>query len=296
MDSAGLAWGISEDAAVCPEIAVAQTPPAQPGTPDEVRFEKRTAFVRFGEIAYLLSGVTPGIVAFMRVPVRVEKEGRASPGSGKSALMELVSELAPPEDVVYLSELTPQARRRSVRSRAPRRAPPQRPARSGAGARGDPVLYAPRLAFPSERPRHRRDHDKFLRLIEASALLHQHQRERIGGTGTATIDDYRIAYELARPILSRGTETLTPQGRDLLARLRAVELLEFTRRDLVRALGWPGVRVWRTLQELLRAEAVVDLGRGTDRRRRYRVLDFFTEGDAVTRLVPPDELARMISC
>jgi hypothetical protein len=43
-----------------------------------------------------------------------------------------------------------------------------------------PVLnpYAPDLTFPSGQTRNRRDHEKYLTLIDAIALLHQHQRPR----------------------------------------------------------------------------------------------------------------------
>ena len=37
--------------------------------------------------------------------------------------------------------------------------------------------YAERLTFLDDRTRTRRDHAKYLTLIEAIALLHQHQRE-----------------------------------------------------------------------------------------------------------------------
>ena len=36
--------------------------------------------------------------------------------------------------------------------------------------------YAPDLTFARERTRNRRDHEKYLTLIDAIALLHQHQR------------------------------------------------------------------------------------------------------------------------
>ena len=37
--------------------------------------------------------------------------------------------------------------------------------------------YADALTFPDERTRLRRDHEKYLTLIDTFALLHQHQRE-----------------------------------------------------------------------------------------------------------------------
>src|SRR5205823_2417304 len=42
--------------------------------------------------------------------------------------------------------------------------------------------YADRLTFLDDRTRMRRDHEKYLTLIDTIALLHQHQREVIGRT------------------------------------------------------------------------------------------------------------------
>ena len=416
--------------------------PSEP--PDEVRFEARAARAKFGELIYTLRGVAAGVVAFLRVPVSVERAGaahldrvdltaarsrkrfseaagrrlgveaaliekhllallvvlenrareeveksdrpvfaaprapteeerreavaflrepdvlsriardldalgyvgeepakrlaaltavsrklprplaailRSSSGTGKSALLEAVAEIVPPEDVVYLSELTPQAlyylekgalkhklvvvderagseradyairtllsrrtlslavtlsdpatgrrRTRVVEVEGPvaylesttqpilnaenssraleifldespeqtrRVQEAQRRERAGAAAQDrvrlvelhrnvqrclEParvtIPYAAHLAFPSERPRHRRDHEKFLRLIEASALLHQHQCERTGGAIMAVLDDYRTAYDLARPLLAQGSDALTPAAREAIA-------------------------------------------------------------------------------
>jgi DNA primase len=52
---------------------------------------------------------------------------------------------------------------------------PGRAAAARAAGRGQP--YANRLTFLDDRTRTRRDHEKYLTLIDAIALLHQHQRE-----------------------------------------------------------------------------------------------------------------------
>ena len=41
--------------------------------PEETVFERRSCRVRFGDIVYLLRGVSPAVVSFLRVPLRVEK-------------------------------------------------------------------------------------------------------------------------------------------------------------------------------------------------------------------------------
>ena len=50
--------------------------------------------------------------------------------------------------------------------------------------------------------RTRRDHARFLNLIEVSAFLHQFQRERKDEAVLAAVEDYAVAYELSREVLS----------------------------------------------------------------------------------------------
>jgi hypothetical protein len=53
--------------------------------------------------------------------------------------------------------------------------------------------------------RTRRDHARFLNLIEVSAFLHEYQRARQDRAIVATVADYAIAYQLGADVL---TETL----------------------------------------------------------------------------------------
>ena len=65
--------------------------------------------------------------------------------------------------------------------------------------------FAPALTFATARTRNRRDHEKYLTLIDAIALLHQHQRTRgqhpVNGRTVefiaVTLDDIALANELA---------------------------------------------------------------------------------------------------
>ena len=89
--------------------------------------------------------------------------------------------------------------------------------------------YAEALTFASDRVRLRRDHEKYLALIEAIALLHQHQRT----TDTTDIDgetveyvevtreDIALANRLAHAVLGRSLDELPPQTRRVLAALDA---------------------------------------------------------------------------
>ena len=90
--------------------------------------------------------------------------------------------------------------------------------------------FAPALTFPSGRTRNRRDHEKYLTLIDAIALLHQHQRPRgrheVAGRVVeyieVTVDDIALANELAPEVLGRCLDELPPQTRTLLRQIRAL--------------------------------------------------------------------------
>jgi DNA primase len=83
--------------------------------------------------------------------------------------------------------------------------------------------YAQFLTFLDDRTRTRRDHEKYLTLIDAIALVHQHQRP-IKSTAAAqpiryieaTLDDIALANRLAHDVLGRTLDELPPQTRRLL--------------------------------------------------------------------------------
>lgn len=89
--------------------------------------------------------------------------------------------------------------------------------------------FAPRLTFVDTRTRTRRDHEKYLTLIDAVALLHQHQRpvksvERGGRVieyVEVTPSDIETANRLAGEVLGRSLDELPPQTRRVLTMLDA---------------------------------------------------------------------------
>ncbi len=97
--------------------------------------------------------------------------------------------------------------------------------------------YAPQLTFLDTRTRTRRDHEKYLTLIDSVALLHQHQRarktiEREGTTLTyieVTRADIAVANRLAAAVLGRSLDELPPQTRRFLALMEAWITEECTR-------------------------------------------------------------------
>jgi hypothetical protein len=89
--------------------------------------------------------------------------------------------------------------------------------------------YAMQLTFTDDKTRTRRDHVKYLVLIEAIALVHQHQRPLMVVDDDAgpfeyievTLDDIRLANELAHVTLGRSLDELPPHTRRLLTQLDA---------------------------------------------------------------------------
>lgn len=133
--------------------------------------------------------------------------------------------------------------------------------------------WADELTFTADRTRTRRDHEKYLTLIDAIALLHQHQRpvERDPESGEfirVMLDDIALANRLAPELLGRTLDELPPQTRRLLEAIkgtvkarrkeRDVEqpLALFSRRDLQAASGWSYSQVKRHLFRLQELEYV----------------------------------------
>ncbi len=117
--------------------------------------------------------------------------------------------------------------------------------------------WAESLGFLDHQTRTRRDHEKYLTLIDAVALLHQYQRtvktlELAGETVDyieVSPEDIRLANRLAHQVLGRTLDELPPQTRSLLNRIhewtetqcRERQILQgdfrFSRRQLREAFG-----------------------------------------------------------
>lgn len=84
--------------------------------------------------------------------------------------------------------------------------------------------YADQLTFLDDKTRMRRDHDKYLTLIDSLALLHQHQRDvktvmhdnQLIEYIEVTLDDIATANKLAHDVLGKTLDELPPQTRKLL--------------------------------------------------------------------------------
>lgn len=118
--------------------------------------------------------------------------------------------------------------------------------------------YASQLTFLSDKTRTRRDHMKYLTLIQSIALLHQYQREvktvshrgRVIEYIEVERSDIVLANRLAHEILGRTLDEMPPQTRKLLmliqgmvnqlalAQSRKPGEVRFTRRDIRSATQW----------------------------------------------------------
>ena len=90
--------------------------------------------------------------------------------------------------------------------------------------------YADRLTFLDDRTRTRRDHEKYLTLIDTIALLHQHQRTvrtvNVNGQMVeyieASLGDIDLANKIAHEVLGTSLDELPPQTRRVLAGIHAL--------------------------------------------------------------------------
>ena len=129
---------------------------------------------------------------------------------------------------------------------------------------------------------------KYLILIDALALLFQHQRERKEIAGrehvVASIDDIARANELAHEILGRGLDDMPPQTRRLLGLIQAMEKKRgaaegWRRRDLRAFTGWGDTQLKIHLGRLVELEYVLG-SRDPDHRQGY-LYELMFDGDPV---------------
>jgi energy-coupling factor transporter ATP-binding protein EcfA2 len=154
------------------------------------------------------------------------------------------------------------------------------------------IPFADKLSFPSSWLRTRRDYARFLNLIEVSAFLHQHQRERRGGAVVASTADYAVAYALAAEVLADTLSDLRKPLREALERFRELSTKgdgSVSRREVREALAVPDSTVRRWLQDLVELEylAQVEAGaKGAGKTSRYRLVALETQRTPLGLLRP----------
>ena len=165
--------------------------------------------------------------------------------------------------------------------------------------------YAPALTFLDTRTRTRRDHAKYLALIDAVALVHQHQREikTVDHRGATVeyleveLSDVEVANRLAGEVLGRSLDELPPQTRRLLELLdrmvaEAAERddvergqVRFTRRQVRRETGWRDTQLRLHLGRLADMEYLLIHQGGRGRSFVYELL-YEEKAEAPERFLP----------
>lgn len=157
------------------------------------------------------------------------------------------------------------------------------------------------LDFPDTQLRMRRDHEKFLTLIETVAFLHQYQRE-IRKEGdmeyiVATEEDVALAAFLAGEVFGISLDDLAPQTRKLLELIEAMvtegasrhnvekRMFRFTRRDVREYTNWGDSRLKKHIARLEDLEYLLVHGGGRGQFIEYE-LAYNGEGDDGSPFVP----------
>jgi DNA primase len=160
--------------------------------------------------------------------------------------------------------------------------------------------YAEQLTFMADKTRTRRDHRKYLALIRAIALLHQHQRDvksLVSADGEivdyveATLADIAAANALSSEVLGKTLDELPPQTRALLSIIRAHVMAacerasmrqadyRFSRREVREASGWGLTQLKIHLKRLEELDYLIPHVGGRGRSFVYE-LAYEGEGDA----------------
>ena len=152
--------------------------------------------------------------------------------------------------------------------------------------------YADQLTFLDDKTRTRRDHEKYLTLIDSIALLHQYQRPvqtiQHHGQGIdyveVTLNDIDVANRLAREVLGKTLDELPPQTRKLLNLITELVTHEcqqhriepkdfrFSRRQVRHCCGWSETQVRVHMQRLVSLEYLLTHRGGRGQSFEYELL------------------------
>ena len=165
--------------------------------------------------------------------------------------------------------------------------------------------YVEEIEFPTKWLRVRRDHMRFLNLIEAVTFLHQKQREKkITETGIeyieSTVEDYDIAYDMANDIIGDSLTELMKPERDFLKRIE--EMLKeknkdkFTRRQLREYLGLPDHIVRKYITKLVELEYLQIIEGKKGQKYEYKLHEESQVAEKIIKgLTTPEELREKLN-
>jgi len=158
--------------------------------------------------------------------------------------------------------------------------------------------YAEMLTYPDDRLIHRREQKKYLALINAIALLHQHQRAvKRTADGEAeveyvevTLEDIELANELAGEVLKRSLDEVSPPVRGMYREFRALckrraeesacrpDQVQLSRREIREATGWSDWQVRTYCQQLADMEYLYAVSGNNGKRFVYE-LAFYSDDE-----------------
>jgi len=164
--------------------------------------------------------------------------------------------------------------------------------------------YACLLEFPADWLRTRRDHLRFLNLIEAITFLYQYQRQ-IKKTETdqeyieSTLEDYRTAYDLAKEVLGESFTELKKPQRELLEKIETLIKEEHqeavNRRQIREYTGLGDHRLRDLLAELVSLEYLWIMEGKQGKSYRYQLADRCVSTEKILAgLTTPEELVRKL--
>jgi hypothetical protein len=164
--------------------------------------------------------------------------------------------------------------------------------------------YACLLEFPADWLRTRRDHLRFLNLIEAITFLYQHQREvkitdQDQEYSESTLEDYRTAYDLAKEVLGESFTELKKPQRELLEKIEALLKQEdqeaINRRQIREYTGLGDHRLRDLLSELVNLEYLWIMEGKQGKSYRYQLAERCVSTEKIlSGLTTPEALARKI--
>jgi len=168
------------------------------------------------------------------------------------------------------------------------------------------IPFVDLIEFPPSWLRGRRDHDRFLSLIEGIAFLHQHQREIGSDNGAdyliASLEDYAIAHDLAHLVFAHSVTDLTKPIAEFLEAVRGIVATEaqkqkarvdelwFHRRMIREATKLPDHIVKRSMRQLEELEYVHVQKAPNGSSYRYRLLAVDATPAILDGLTTPDML------
>jgi DNA primase len=172
------------------------------------------------------------------------------------------------------------------------------------------IPFVDLIEFPQTWLRGRRDHDRFLSLIEGITFLHQHQRETNTEGGAdylvASLEDYAAAYDLAHQVFADNAGDLPKPAGDFLAQVEtiveaaanqanaSISEFWFNRRMIREATKLPDHQIKRLMREIEEMEYVQVQKAVQGGSFRYRLLPQKTTVAVLDGLLTPSALAEKV--